>query len=119
VIFAALLLGGETEEARATGAELYELAVRLDPGKLYTVLDAMAYLACVEARYEAAARIARSADAARAAHGQARRRPTEERMRLSVVALLDEHLGSGWRASVDARPLDEAGACSLALGLQV
>ena len=35
VMFGALLLAGETDEARATAAELHDLAVRLDPGKLY------------------------------------------------------------------------------------
>jgi predicted ATPase/DNA-binding winged helix-turn-helix (wHTH) protein len=118
VIFSALLLAGEREEARATGAELYELALRLDQSKLYTVLDAMAFLACEERRFEAAAQVARSADIAREAHGQARRRPTEERMRRSVVAALDEQLGPAWRAAGGGRPMDEAGACSLALGFE-
>ena len=48
VTFSALLIAGELDEARATGAELYELAMRLDTSKLYTVLDAMAFLACTE-----------------------------------------------------------------------
>jgi predicted ATPase/DNA-binding winged helix-turn-helix (wHTH) protein len=117
--FTALLISGDLDEARATGAELYDLALRLDASKLYSVLDAMAYLACKELRYEAAARISVFADAAHTAHGQARRRPTEEKMQSSVVAALDTGLGSGWRASVaDGRePLSEASACSLALGL--
>jgi predicted ATPase/DNA-binding winged helix-turn-helix (wHTH) protein len=118
VMFGALLLAGETDEARATAAELHDLAVRLDPGKLYTVLDAMAYLAGVDARYEAAARIAACADAAHVAHGQARRRPTEERLRLSVTALLEQQLGAGWRAAAELRPLDESRACLLALGYE-
>jgi hypothetical protein len=117
--FVALLLTGELAEARATGAELLELALRLDRSKLYTVLDAMAYLAGAEQRYEAAARICASADAAHAAQGQLRRRPTQERMRSTVTAALDEHLGSRWHELVDnARlRLDEPGACALALGL--
>jgi len=118
VLFGALLLAGEIEEARATAAELYELAVRLDPSKLYIVLDAMAYLACIEARYEVAARIARCADAARAAHGQSCRRPTEEQLRLSSVTSLETHLGSDWRTAGDIRALDEATACAVALGYQ-
>jgi len=119
VMFGALLLAGETDEARATAVELHDLAVRLDPGKLYMVLDAMAYLSGVDARYEAAAQIAVCADAAHAAHGQARRRPTEERLRLANEALLDRQLGPGWRAAARARPLDEAGACLLALGYDI
>lgn len=115
----ALLLAGEIEEARATGAELYELSIRLDPSKLYSVLDAMAYLACVDGRYEAAAAIAVAADRAHEAHGQERRRPTEDRMRGAAIALLDQHLGPAWRTTGNGRPVDEAGACALALGLRV
>ena len=55
-MFSALLIAGDTTQARAAGAELYELGRRLDPGKLYSVLDAMAYLACIDRRYDAAAR---------------------------------------------------------------
>jgi hypothetical protein len=116
--FVALLLVGELGEARATGAELYELAVRLDKSKLYTVLDAMAYLACREKRYEAAARIASCADRAHAAQGQSRRRPGQARMHGAVAALLQEQLGSAWGATQDPRMrLDEPGACLLALNL--
>ncbi len=118
VLFGALLLAGEVDEARSTAAELYELAVRLDPSKLYSVLDAMAYLACVETRYAEAARIVRCADAARAAHGQARRRPTEEHLRVASTALLEAHLGQEWRSAGDSALLDEVAACSLALGYQ-
>ncbi|HZF16150.1 MAG TPA: winged helix-turn-helix domain-containing protein [Steroidobacteraceae bacterium] len=115
-LFGALLLAGETAEASAIGAELYELALRIDPGKLYTVLDSMAFLACAGQRFDAAARVERCADIAYEAHGQARRRPTEERMRTAVLAKLDEKLGPGWHGAGDERPTDEAGACSLALG---
>jgi predicted ATPase/DNA-binding winged helix-turn-helix (wHTH) protein len=117
--FSALLIAGNMTEARATGVELYGLARRLDIGKLYSVLDAMAYLACVDQRYGEAARILAFADVAHQAHGQARRRPTEEWMRASVTRILHEHPGpNGGAAAGDARqPLDEAGACSLALGL--
>ena len=117
--FSALLIAGETHEARATGAELYELALRFDTGKLYMVLDAMAFLACEERRYDAAARIAACADVAHEAHGQVRRRPAEERMRSAVTAILDEHpgAGSGNSAAGSREPLDDATACALALGL--
>jgi len=120
LIFGALLIAGEVEEARATGAELYELALRLDSGKLYTVLDAMALLASEEGRNGAAARIADCADLAHKAHGQAQRRPAEERMRATVAARLDERLGPAWReqARSSRERLDEAAACALALGLR-
>ena len=118
--FSALLIAGETDEARATGAELYDLALRLDISKLYTVLDAMAFLACVDGRHEAAARVIGRADAAHEAHGQARRRPVEARMRAEASRVLDESLGPTWRARpTDTRDqFDEAAACSLALGLR-
>jgi hypothetical protein len=118
-LFSALLISGDISEARAAGAELYDLARRIDASKLYSVLDAMAYLACLVARYDDAARIVAFADIAHEAHGQARRRPTEERMRTEVIRILDERLGPAWRTcAADARkPLDEAGACSLGLGL--
>jgi predicted ATPase/DNA-binding winged helix-turn-helix (wHTH) protein len=117
--FSALLIAGDTAEARATGAELYDLVVRHDTSKLYTVLDAMAFLACEDRHYQLAARIAGCAALAHEAHGQVRRRPAAERMRSAVVAVLDEHLGASWRAAADhsREPLDEATACSLALGL--
>ena len=56
-MFSALVLSGEIHEARATGKELYDLALRLDVSKLYMVLDAMALLACREGNCDAAARI--------------------------------------------------------------
>ena len=113
------MIAGDIAEARATGAELYHLVVPLDTSKLYTVLDAMAFLACEERRYDVAARIADCADLAHEAHGQVRRRPAEEQMRTAVMKALDERLGPAWRAvSKDSRhQLDEATACSIALGL--
>jgi predicted ATPase/DNA-binding winged helix-turn-helix (wHTH) protein len=118
--FSALLIAGDIDEARSIGAELYELALRLDTGKLFSVLDAMAFLACVDQRHDVAARIAAFADVAHASHGQARRRPVEERMRANVTKILDERLGHLWRAhAADSREqLDEAASCSLALGLR-
>jgi altronate dehydratase len=67
-----------------------------------------------------AARVAAYADLAHQAHGQARRRPTEERMRAGATTILDKSLGPGWRAqATDVREqLDEAAACSMALGLR-
>jgi len=120
MLFTALLISGEIDEARATGAELYELAVRLDPSKLYLVLDSMAYLACQDRRHEAAARIVACADAAHESHGQLRRGPAEERIRLAVSVALDECLGKHWHASArgEREPLDETTACLLALGLR-
>jgi len=118
-MFSALLIAAETQEARATGKELYDLALRLDASKLYMVLDAMALLACEERRCDAAARIVACADSAHEAHGQSRRRPAEERIRTAVTALLDERLGPAWYDGVKGRhePLDETTACGLALGL--
>jgi hypothetical protein len=63
-------------------------------------------------------RIVCGVDVAREAHGHAPRSLTEERVRLSVVAVLVKHLGSGRQKSDDARPSDKADACALALGLQ-
>ncbi len=120
MLFSALLLAGEIDEARATGAELYELAVRLDPIKLDIALDAMALLACVDGRYDAAARIAVCADLAHESHGRSRRGPAEEKMRSAAESALVELLGAGWRAQAHAarEPLDAAAACLLALGLR-
>jgi predicted ATPase/DNA-binding winged helix-turn-helix (wHTH) protein len=118
-MFSALLMAGETQEARATGKELYDLALRLDASKLYMVLDAMALLACEAGNPEVAARIIVCADAAHEAHGQTRRRAAEERIRIAVTAILDKRLSQGWYECVKDRPepLDEPTACALALGL--
>jgi predicted ATPase/DNA-binding winged helix-turn-helix (wHTH) protein len=118
--FSALLLTDELGEARATGAELYELALRIDMSRLYTTLDAMALLACKDGRYDAAARIAVHADVTHEVHGLVRRRPAEEKMQSAVVSTLNEHLGHDWRAHAERsrEQLDEAAACSLALGMR-
>lgn len=118
--FSALILEGQIEEARSMGAELYELALRLDTSRLYLALDAMALLACMEQRFALAAQIALYADSTHLVHGLVRRRPAEERMRSAVVSALDQGCGPGWRATVvDPRqPLDEETACSLALGMR-
>jgi hypothetical protein len=79
----------------------------------------MAQLACAEKRFAAAARIAVCADAAYTLHGQGERRLTEARLRTQVDACLERELGPAWRESAVDRsaPLDERGACALALGL--
>ena len=116
--FAALLLSGELAEAREVGAELYALG-RVDPSRLYVVLDAMAYLACAEGRFEVAARVLDCADRARAERGQARPRPVEEHMRTLVRQRLAGECRSAAadRGILDGAPLAEAPACALALGL--
>ena len=119
--FSALLIAGSLDEARATGAEIHELAARLDAGRLYTVLDAMAYLACKDQRFAAAARILACADQAHEAHGQLSRRPVQQRLRQAVVVELDAQPSTAWRTvTVDSRErCDESAACALALGLRV
>jgi hypothetical protein len=121
LMFSALLIAGELAEARAVGAELFELALRIDTSRLYSALDAMALLACKEERYDVAARIAVYADVTHQVHGLVRRRPAEERMRVDAVAALEERLGAQWRKAFDElrRLSDEEEACSLALGFSV
>lgn len=118
-MFSALLISGEVQEARSTGKELHDLALRLDASKLYMVLDAMALLACEDRNYEAAARIVACSDVAHEAHGQIQRRAAAERIRASVTAILDERLSPSWFEDFRSRheSLDEAKACALALGL--
>lgn len=115
----ALLLEGETAEARELAVELHSLALRLDRGRLYSALDAMSLLACHDGRFEAAARIAACSDAAHETHGQARRSPAEERVRAQVESLLGARLGGDWRSGAGNphRPLSVEAACALALGL--
>ncbi|HTP39151.1 MAG TPA: winged helix-turn-helix domain-containing protein [Steroidobacteraceae bacterium] len=123
--FSALLIAGEADEARVTGAELLDHAQRFDSSRLYAVLDAMAWLACLSGHAVAAADIELCADAAHATHGAGRRGPVQERVRGLVLAALETGLGSAWRAAretVRARQgagerLDELSACALALGL--
>lgn len=117
LLFGALLLAGEIDEARATGIELYELARQLDLSRLYLALDGMALLAALGGRCELAARIAASSQDAHERHGQPSRRPAGERIRAAVHELLERTLGAGWRsrAAVGFEPLGEADACELAL----
>ncbi|MGH8249255.1 MAG: ATP-binding protein [Steroidobacteraceae bacterium] len=117
--FSALLIADELGEARDTAAQLHQLALGLDAGKLYTVLDAMAFLACRDGSFDAAVRIAGCADTAHLAHGRLRRRPAQERLRTATNAILDERLGAGWRnrARDGSDTLDEQAACRLALRL--
>ena len=118
LLFGALLLAGEIDEARAVGFELFELARRLDLARLYLVLDAMALLAALEGRHDVAARICASAETAHVCHGQVGRRPGGERIRASTLEILERNLGADWRArSVDGAILPgEEAACALALG---
>ena len=120
MVCSALLLAGASQEARALAAEAYDLALRFDPRKLYSALDAMAYLASLDGRNEAAARIMACAARAQEAHGQMRRRPVQEKLHAAMLARLRERLGPSWSASLtDAgERLDEAAACALALGLR-
>jgi predicted ATPase/DNA-binding winged helix-turn-helix (wHTH) protein len=119
MIFSALLISGEIDAARAAGAEIHELALRLDPRALYTVLDAMTFLACADQRFGAAMDIAGCSDAAHEARAQVRRRPVEQHMRSLARKSLDAHFGADWGAKITGRTevLDELAACSLALGL--
>jgi len=120
LIFSALALGGEVREALDAGAELHALAAQTDPGKLYSVLDAMALLACSAGRHADAARIACYADVAHEAHGVLRRGPIEERLRADVTSRLAAALGPGWRDAGERGEAlaDEVGACAVALGLR-
>jgi predicted ATPase/DNA-binding winged helix-turn-helix (wHTH) protein len=115
----ALLLADERDEAKATAAELHELARRLDPGRLDIALEAMALLAARDGRAPLSARIAHAADAARERHGRPRRRPAEERLREATGEILDRQLGPGWSTRAAAqRTLSESEACEMALGLR-
>ena len=120
LLFGALLLAGELDEARAAGIESHELARQLDLGRRYESLDAMALLALREGRHALAARIALAADSAHENRGQARRRPAAERIRGEVESLLGDLLGADWRSRACASVAlpDEEEACDLALGLR-
>ena len=60
----------------------------------------------------------RGAETAHVRHGQVQRRPAGERIRASVLEILDRKLGAGWRArSADGAALPgEEEACAMALG---
>jgi predicted ATPase/DNA-binding winged helix-turn-helix (wHTH) protein len=119
LIFSALLIRGEIDEARATGAEIHELASRLDTRELYKVLDAMTFLACADGRYVAAVCVAGCSDEAHEARAQSRRRPVEQRMRADALKALEQQLGPDWdtTGTLGRGAVDELAACSLALGL--
>ncbi|MBX3704090.1 MAG: winged helix-turn-helix domain-containing protein [Steroidobacteraceae bacterium] len=118
MVQSALLLAGDLDGARRTGAELYNLAVRLDPGRLYMALDAMAMLACRDGRGQDAARIAACADAAHEARGLAQRGPAAARLRAELAGMLTVQPQPRWHAFAAGRNrLDEASACRLGLGL--
>jgi predicted ATPase/DNA-binding winged helix-turn-helix (wHTH) protein len=116
----ALVLAGELDEAWATAAELYELARRLDSGRLYPALDAMALLAARAGNDALAAQVAAAAEAAHGRHGEARRHPAAGRIRDALHSHLDGRLGAGWRSRTapESRPLGEEEACAMALGLR-
>ena len=116
VLFSALLLAGELEEAHATGRELCDLARALDPGRLYAVLDSMAYLACGQKRYAVAARVLAAADGAHEAHGQPCRRPIDALLRASVRDALASQADGDQAGRATDRLLGEIAACDLALG---
>ncbi|MDE2252398.1 MAG: hypothetical protein KGL25_13440, partial [Gammaproteobacteria bacterium] len=120
MVCSALLLAGATQEARALAAEAYDLALRIEPRKLYSALDAMAYLAGLDGRNEAAARVMACADRAHETHGQLRRRPVQQRLHAAMCTCLAERLGPSWSAAPTAagERLDEAAGCALALGLR-
>jgi predicted ATPase/DNA-binding winged helix-turn-helix (wHTH) protein len=120
LLFGALVLAGELDEARATGVELFELARRHDYSGLYLALDAMALYAARSGQHDLAARISASAQASNESHGQARRRPAAERVNRAVQEALDATLAAGWRSRGGPAPesLSEAEACELALGLR-
>jgi len=120
LLFGALLLAGEFEEARAAGIELHELAKRLDLGRRHQSLDAMALLAANGGRHALAARVASASESAHESRGQVQRRPAAARMRDEVDRLLGAALGPGWRERAVEGPfaLNEEEACEFALGLR-
>jgi hypothetical protein len=120
LLFGALLLAGEIDEARSAGAELCELAKKLDSSRPYDALDAMALLAAETGRAELAARILATAESAHERRGELRRRPADERIRAAVHERLDAALGAGWRTQAlpPSTALDEEESCLLALGLR-
>ncbi len=118
--FSALLLSNNVAEARATGAELHALGARMDPGKLYTALDGMAWLAHLDGRIEVAMRISHYADTAHEAHGTTRHGPIEGRLYSLLRTQEDEprELQSFAASEAKFEIGDEADACALALGLK-
>jgi hypothetical protein len=80
----------------------------------------MALLAARAGNGTLSAQIAVAAEAAHGSHGEACRRPAEERIRGVLEAHLDGRLGAGWRsrAALESAPLGEGQACQLALGLR-
>jgi hypothetical protein len=84
LLFGALVLAGELDEARAAGVELCELARRLEFSGLYPALDAMALFAVRSGRPELAVRITACAQAAHESHGKPGRSPAAERVRSAV-----------------------------------
>lgn len=119
LLFSALLLTDEIEAAQDAGAELYQLALQFDTSRLYLVLDAMAYLACVDGRTLVGAQLLHCSQATHAARGQNGLRPVEARMRAAVQERLAANVESASvrGAAAPRDRLDEITACALALGL--
>ena len=122
LMFSALLLARQLAEARSVGAELHELAMRLDPSRLDAVLNAMALLVALEQPMPCrlAARIAVLADQSDRVRGQVRCRPVDERVRAALMQCLDEQSRAEVASpdpSMLSWPLDAPSACAQALGL--
>lgn len=120
LLFGALLLVGELDEARAVGIELYGLVRRLNLGKRHESLDAMALLAARSGQHALASRIAIASESARESRGQTGRRPAAARVRSEVEGALAAALGPDWLSRVveGAAAMDEEEACERALGLR-
>ena len=104
-------------DARAVLAEFVEASGQLDHMFVMYTADAMAWLAAAEGRWDAAAQLLGFADAAYAAHAQARE-PNEARARSEALALLMPQgaalLAAGRAAGAGLPP---AQVCALALGV--
>ena len=112
----ALLALGATGEARDVQAEFVDVVRQLDHMYVVYTADAMAWLAALEARWDAAARLLGYADATYAAEGQARE-PNEARARTAALALLQARgdpalLSAGMAAGA---ALSAAEVCRLAV----
>jgi predicted ATPase/DNA-binding winged helix-turn-helix (wHTH) protein len=116
--FTALVLNHELAEARALASEIVRLAERTDAGKLRLILDAMAYLACLEGQAQIAAQLLIAAEQARSQYGELGAGPAAATVRQRVLERIEEQLGGGWRQLECNRARhDAATSCKLALGL--
>jgi predicted ATPase/DNA-binding winged helix-turn-helix (wHTH) protein len=110
---AALLLEGDRSGARAAAAEALPLLWR--NGWHYLLLDSIAYLAALEGRADAGARLLGVADAWYTAHGD-ERQPNEARLARRAAAAIAAALGdvAATQARMAGRALDESAAQALA-----